>query len=262
MAALPDSIILPAGKKVYFASDFHLGIPDYQQTRLREQRICHWLNAIRSDAHCIYLLGDLFDAWMEYKRVVPKGYVRFLGQLAALSDAGIELRIFTGNHDLWMHGYFEEELGARVYKEAQTLSIGRHRFHLAHGDGLSEQETTYRFMKRVFHHPVAQWVYRQLHPDLGLKLADYFSRLGPKHREGNEDKIDDYTREHQLMYARKLLQNEHLDYLIFGHRHLPYTLELEGKAQFINLGDWIRYDTYAVYDGNTTRLLNYGDKMT
>jgi len=177
-----DHIVLEQGKKIYFASDFHFGIPDYKSTRAREVLVCAWLDSIQSDAQQIYLLGDLFDSWMEYKKVVPKGSIRFLGKLAELTDAGIEVIVFTGNHDLWMHGYFEQELNIRVYKTVRDLTIAGKRFHLGHGDGVSPDEKVYKMMKAILHSKVSQFIYRQVHPDLGLRLADFFSRLGPKHK--------------------------------------------------------------------------------
>ena len=247
---------LQEGKKIYFASDFHFGIPDYESTRKRELKVCAWLESVRHDAQVIFLLGDLFDAWMEYKKVVPKGNIRFLGKLAELSDKGIEIIVFTGNHDLWMHGYFEQEMQIRVYKTAQTFDINQKLFHLAHGDGVSKKEWKYRIMKSLLHSKVSQWVYRQLHPDLGLRLADFFSRLGPKHKY-DDLSMKDHAKEFQILYANSLLQQRHYDYFIFGHRHIPCEFELQAGSKFINLGDWISYDTYAIFDGETTRLLKY-----
>lgn len=247
---------LKPSKKIYFASDFHFGIPDYKTTREREVRVCKWLDDIKTDAQQIYLLGDLFDSWMEYKRVVPKGSVRFFGKLAELSDAGIDLIIFTGNHDLWVTDYFEVELKAKVYHDPITCELGGKRFHLGHGDGLVKQEGIYKMMKAVFRHPVSRFIYRQLHPDLGLRLADFFSRLGPKHKY-EEQKMLPAEQEYQLIYANELLKTSHYDYFIFGHRHLPCTLKLNDSSTFINLGDWISFDTYAVFDGIETRLEKY-----
>lgn len=249
-------ISLQAGKKIYFASDFHFGIPDHQSSRQREKKICSWLSDIASDAQYIFLLGDIFDSWMEYKRVVPKGYTRFLGKLAELADAGIGLVIFTGNHDLWMHGYFEEQFNAQVFRKPQTFKVNDAIFHLAHGDGLSDQEKKYRFMKSVLHHPISQFLYRQLHPDLGLRLADFFSRLGPKHKYQDLAMKSD-EKEYQLIYAKEKLAQSHYDYFIFGHRHIPLMLKLNDSSTFINLGDWLSYDTFAVFDGRETLLLKY-----
>jgi len=249
-------ISLQEGKKIYFASDFHFGIPNYQATREREIVVCRWLESIRHDAQQIYLLGDIFDSWMEYKKVVPKGSIRFLGKLAELIDQGIEIIVFTGNHDLWMHGYFEQELNIKVYKSAQTFELGNKIFHLAHGDGVAKEDKTYRLMKGVLHNQVSQFIYRQLHPDLGLRLADFFSRLGPKHKY--EDlQMKSHDQEYQILYANSLLKDKHYDYFIFGHRHIPATIQLNDNAVFINVGDWISFNTYAVFDGQKTDLIKY-----
>lgn len=251
-----EKIQLQPGKKIYFASDFHFGIPDQAATRERERKICAWLEQIRGDAQQIYLMGDLYDSWMEYKKVVPKGTIRFLGKLAELSDAGVELIIFTGNHDLWMHGYFEEELNARVYKTVQSLEINGKAFHIGHGDGVCREERSYRLLKALLHHPVSQFLYRQVHPDLGLRLADYFSRLGPKHKYDNLS-LKPLEQEYQVVYAREVLQQTHYDYFIFGHRHIPMSLELSKGATLINLGDWMVTYTYAEFDGERLRLEKY-----
>ncbi len=247
---------LQAGKKIYFASDFHFGIPDHASSREREDRVCAWLHQIKQDAQQIYLMGDLFDVWMEYKTVVPKGTVRFLGKLAELHDAGIDIIIFTGNHDLWMHGYFEAEIGAKVYTHPQTWQLGEKLFHLAHGDGVCKQEKKYRLLKSLLHNRASQWIYRLLHPDLGIRMADYFSRLGPKHKYKElAHKPDD--QEYQLIYACEVLQTQAIDYFVFGHRHIPLQKKLTDQCTFINLGDWISYDTYAVFDGIKTSLEKY-----
>ena len=247
------SLELAPGKKAYFASDFHFGIPDAAATRLREQRVCRWLDMIRKDAQYIFLLGDLFDSWMEYKRVVPRGTVRFLGKLAELRDQGIDIQVFTGNHDLWMHGYFEEELGIPVHKSLLDLTLAGKKFCLGHGDGVWKGEKKYLLMKAVLHHPVSQFLYRQLHPDLGLRLADFFSRLGPKHKAG-ETPLRPLEEEYQIRFARETLQHIHYDYFIFGHRHIPLSVDLQEGVHFLNLGDWISHDTYAVFDGIGVKL--------
>lgn len=250
------NVHLKQGKKIYFASDFHFGIPDYEETRKRELLVCNWLDEIKKDAQQIYLLGDIFDSWMEYKMVVPKGSVRFLGKLAELSDAGIEVIVFTGNHDLWMHGYFQEELNIQVIKTLQSLKINDKIFHIGHGDGVCSKEWKYILLKKLLHSKWSQFIYRQLHPNIGLYLADWFSRLGPKHKykdlgmKKNEE-------EYQIIYANECLSKTHYDYFIFGHRHIPLTLQLNDSSTFINLGDWISYNTYAVFDGQNTILEKY-----
>ncbi len=251
-----DNIQLQTGKKVYFASDFHFGIPDYATSRIREEKICAWLDEIKTDAQQIYLMGDLFDSWMEYKKVVPKGNIRFLGKLAELSDAGIEIIVFTGNHDLWMHGYFEQELNVKVFKTIQTIQINDKIFHLGHGDGVCKKETSYLLLKNLLHNKVAQFIYRQVHPDLGLKLADYFSRMGPKHKYADL-KMKSDEEEFQLLYAKEIISKTYYDFIIFGHRHIPIILKLNGSATFVNLGDWISHYTYAQFDGEKLELKKY-----
>ncbi len=251
-----QEITLQTGKKIYFASDFHFGIPDYMATRKRELLVCSWLDMISADAQVIFLMGDIFDSWMEYKKVVPRGSVRFLGKLAALSDAGIQIIYFTGNHDLWMHDYFQQELNAIIYKEPQTFCINGKKFHLAHGDGLCVKERKYRIMKSIIHHPVSQFLYRQLHPDIGLRLADYFSRLGPKHKY-QDLKMKKDSQEYQLIYAKEYSLHSAVDYFIFGHRHIPVILQLSDSITFVNLGDWISYNTYAIFDGKSVELTKY-----
>jgi UDP-2,3-diacylglucosamine hydrolase len=256
MSVALSNVQLQAGKKLYFASDFHFGIPDYDTSMIREKLVCQWLDSIKYDAQEIYLLGDLFDSWMEYKRAVPKGFVRFLGKLAELSDSGIRIIVFTGNHDLWMYGYFEKELNIQVIKTVQTFKVNEQAFHIGHGDGVSALEQKYKIMKAILHHPICQWLYARLHPNLGLWMADTFSRLGPKHKyEDLQMKNDD--KEYQLHYANAMLQKNDIDYFIFGHRHIPILRKLNEKATFINLGDWISFNTYAVYDGENISLLEY-----
>lgn len=240
---------LQSGKKIYFASDFHLGIPDEMASRAREKRLCAWLDSIKKDAQQLFLVGDLFDSWIEYKRVVPAGYVRFIGKLAELADLGIEIIIFTGNHDLWMCGYFERELGATVYTDAQDFVIAGKHFHIAHGDGVSDLERTYIFMKKVFHHPWSQWLYRKLHPDWGLAIADYFSRKGVKHRQEEAMTMKPNHEEFQVIYAQQKMKEGPVHYFVFGHRHIPIKLSLSEQTWFINLGDWIKFDSYGVFDG-------------
>src|ERR1044072_296074 len=171
-------------KKIYFASDFHLGIPDKASSLAREKRICNWLEQIREDAAELYLVGDLFDVWFEYKNVIPKGHTRFLGKLAELSDAGLHIEAFTANHDLWMRGYFEDELNIPVHHDPITRNFNGKKFFIAHGDGLGPGDHGYKLLKKVLRSPVSQWLYRRLHPDTGVGMAGWFSRLGPKDEEG------------------------------------------------------------------------------
>ena len=251
---------LPAGKKIYFASDFHFGIPDRATSLAREQRLCRWLDNIREDAAQLYLVGDLFDVWFEYKNVIPKGHTRFLGKLAELSDSGLPIEAFTGNHDLWMRGYFEEELNIKVHHGPIRRTFNEKHFLIAHGDGLGPGDRGYKALKSVLRSPASQWLYRRIHPDTGVGMAGWFSRLGPKHEDAPEEKFLGPEREWLVQYCLEILQKEAVDYFIFGHRHLPIQYALPKGSLYINLGDWIRYDSYAVFDGQETKLCFYEEK--
>lgn len=244
---------LPQGKKIYFASDFHLGIPDHATSLARERRLCQWLDRIQQDAAHLFLVGDLFDAWFEYRHVVPKGYVRFLGKLATLRDAGLPIEAFTGNHDLWMRGYFEDELNIPVHHDPIERTWNGRRFFIGHGDGLGPGDHGYKLLKKVLRNPVSQWLYRRIHPDTGFGLASWFSRLGPKHND-SEEVFQGAEREWLVQFCLETLKSTPIDYFIFGHRHLALEYPLPNGSLYVNLGDWIRYNSYAVFDGESLRL--------
>ncbi|MBS1615215.1 MAG: UDP-2,3-diacylglucosamine diphosphatase [Bacteroidetes bacterium] len=252
---------LADGKKVYFASDFHLGIPNRESSLEREKRLCRWMDIIREDAALLYLVGDIFDVWFEYKNVIPKGYTRFLGKLAELRDAGLSIEAFTGNHDLWMRGYFEEELGIPVYHAPIRRSFNDRKFFIGHGDGLGPGDQGYKLLKKTLNNPVLQWLYRRIHPDTGVGLAGWASRLGPKHNESIKEEFLGPEKEFLIQYCNDFLKTEPMDYFVFGHRHLPLDYPLSGHARYINLGDWIRYDSYAVFDGKELELKFFGNEL-
>ncbi len=243
-------ITIEPGKKIYFASDQHFGAPNRAESRLREEKFIRWLDFIKPNAQVLFLMGDLFDFWHEWQHVVPKGYVRLLGKIAELKDAGVEIHFFVGNHDLWMKNYFEEELQIPVYFGKKYFEIDGKNFLLAHGDGLGPGDKGYKRMKKLFTNPLAQWAFRWLHPDLAMCVANYMSQ---KNRliSGEEDKqFLGEDKEFLILYAKEKLKTEVIDYFVFGHRHLPMILDLNGgRAQYINLGDWITYYTYGVFDG-------------
>ena len=241
--------LLP-GKKVYFASDQHFGAPNAAESRKREEVFIRWINEIKADAQVLFLMGDLFDFWHEWKHVVPKGFIRVLGKIAELKDSGVEIFFFVGNHDLWMKSYFEDEFEIPVFFEKQFFEISGKKFLLAHGDGLGPGDSGYKRMKKLFTNPLAQWAFRWLHPDITMNIATYLSQKN-KMISGEEDKeFLGEDKEFLILYAKEKLKNEHFDYFIFGHRHLPMVLDLDGgKAKYINLGDWISYFTYGVFDG-------------
>ncbi|WP_461532486.1 UDP-2,3-diacylglucosamine diphosphatase [Sinomicrobium sp.] len=250
-------IDLPEGKKIYFASDNHLGAPSPGESLSREKKFVQWLDEVKTDAAAILLLGDLFDFWFEYKTVVPKGFTRTLGKLAEITDAGIPVFFFVGNHDLWMDDYFKHELGIPVFHHPQVFNIKGTHFFIGHGDGLGPGDKGYKRMKKLFTNPVAKWFFRWLHPDIGVRLAQYLS-VKNKIISGDEDvKFLGEDKEWLVQYARRKLETQHYDYFIFGHRHLPLEIKLDENSRYINLGDWIHYYTYAVFDGQETKLLEY-----
>ena len=248
---------LPQGKKIYFASDNHLGAPDRAKSLPREQLFVSWLEAIKKDAHSLFLVGDLFDFWFEYKKVVPKGFVRVLGKLAELSDSGIQIHYFVGNHDLWMDGYFESELNIPVYHSPQVFEFNGKQFFIGHCDGLGPGDKGVKRMKKVFAHPVSKWFFRWLHPDLGVRLAQHLS-VKNKLISGVED-VTFLGAENEWLaqYAKRKLAEKHFDYFIFGHRHLPIDIALTGTSRYVNLGDWISHYTYAVFDGKDLTLQSF-----
>lgn len=251
---------LPEGKKIYFSSDNHLGAPTHSESLEREKIFVSWLDSIKADAHTIFLLGDLFDFWFEYREVVPKGFVRTLGKLAELKDSGIEIYYFVGNHDLWMKDYFKEELNIPVFHEPQVFTFNSKKFFLGHGDGLGPGDKGYKRMKKVFTHPVSKWIFKWLHPDLGVRLAKYLS-VKNKLISGDEDaKFLGDENEWLAQYAKRKLEAEHFDYFIFGHRHLPMEIQVGENSKYINLGDWLSHYTYGVFDGKQFSLKKLNKK--
>ncbi|WP_188374175.1 UDP-2,3-diacylglucosamine diphosphatase [Winogradskyella haliclonae] len=248
---------IPNGKKIYFASDNHLGAPTIEASRPREKKFVAWLDEVKEDAAAIFLLGDLFDFWFEYKTVVPKGFTRTLGKLAEIADSGIPIYYFVGNHDLWMNGYFEEELGIPVYHKPQEFKLSDKAFFIGHGDGLGPGDKGYKRMKKVFLSPFFKWLFRWGHPDIGMRIAQYFS-VKNKLISGDDDaKFLGEDKEWLAVYSKKKLEEKHRDYFIFGHRHLPLEISLNDTSKYINLGDWIHYFTYGEFDGKDFKLKEY-----
>ena len=243
--------------KVYFASDQHLGAPTAETSFPREQKFVAWLNEVKKDAEAIFILGDLFDFWFEYKTVVPKGFVRVLGKLAEIKDSGIPIYFFVGNHDLWMRDYFEKELNIPVYHKPQEFTIDGVKMLIGHGDGLGPGDKGYKRMKKVFTFKPFQWMFRWLHPDLGMKLGQYMS-VKNKLISGDEDaKYLGDENEWLVQYCKKKLADTHYDYFVFGHRHLPLDIQLQENSKYINLGDWIQYFTYGVFDDKQLQIKEY-----
>jgi UDP-2,3-diacylglucosamine hydrolase len=242
--------------KIYFASDFHLGTGTYDASREREVRLVRWLDLIKADAAEVFLMGDVFDFWFEYKTVVPKGYIRFLGKLAELADAGVKLWFFKGNHDMWMFDYFERELGATIISNELEIERNGKTFYLHHGDGLGPGDTFYKFLKGFFRSKLCQWLFARIHPNLGVGVANYWSAHS---RIASKKKDDHKPGEHEwlVIFCRELLQAHFYDYLVFGHRHLPLDIQLNDKSRYINLGEWVNACSYAVFDGDTVTLMHF-----
>ncbi len=244
-------------KKIYFLSDFHLGAPDAATSLAREKKIVAFLDIIKQDAAVIFIVGDLFDFWYEYKKVVPKGYVRILGKMAEITDAGIPIHFFVGNHDMWMKDYFQKELNTAVYFEPKEFTFSGKRFFIGHGDGLGPGDEGYKFIKKIFRNRFCQWLFGALPPVIGIGLADYFSRKSRAKTGKTNEVFLGEDKEWLVVYTKEILQKEHYDYFVFGHRHLPLDIQLNEKSRYINLGDWIKYCTYAVFDGEQFSLEYY-----
>jgi UDP-2,3-diacylglucosamine hydrolase len=239
---------LPAKEKIYFASDFHLGVPDYESSLVREKKVVAWLDSIKHDAAEIYLVGDIFDFWFEYKYTVPKGFVRLLGKMAEIADSGTKIHVFTGNHDMWMFGYLTEEIGVELHREPIEKTYGGKKFFIGHGDGLGPGDGWYKILKWICANKVCQWLFARIHPNLAFAIGHYCSRKS-RIATGTSDSVylgDD--KEWLVLFCREKLKEEHFDYFIFGHRHLPIDVKVGDNSRYINLGEWVNYFTYAEFD--------------
>jgi len=243
-----------SNKKIHFLSDFHLGAPNNGKSLEREKEIVKFLDTIKYETSAIFIVGDMFDFWYEYKKVVPKGYVRLLGKLAELTDSGIPIHFFVGNHDMWMKDYFQQELNISVYFEPQVFEWNGKKFYIGHGDGLGPGDHGYKFIKKIFRNKICQWLFGQLHPTWGMGLANYLSRRSRVKTGTADEHFLGEDKEWLIIYCRELLQKEYFDYFIFGHRHFPIDFKLNDTSRYINLGDWIRCYTYATFDGNDVEL--------
>lgn len=236
-------------KKIYFASDFHLGAPDYASSLEREKKIVRWLDFVSKDAEAIYLVGDIFDFWFEYKHAIPKGFIRLQGKLSELTDKGIEIHFFTGNHDMWMFDYFPKELGVIMHRTPIQIALNNKKLYVGHGDGLGPGDYGYKFIKVVFASKICQWLFARLHPNFGIAVANFWSRRSRKVNGQSDETFLGEENEWLAIFAREILEKEHFDYFIFGHRHLPMEIELNAESRYFNLGAWIKDCTYAVFDG-------------
>ena len=251
-------IKLNPSKRIYFCSDNHLGSPNRNLSLEREKIFITWLDQIKADAQAIFFLGDLFDFWFEYKKVVPKGFTRLFGKLAELSDSGIDLFFFVGNHDCWIGNYFEDELGINVFHKKVDLNIDNYNILIGHGDGLGPGDNKYKFLKLLFRNPILKKLFSFIHPDLGISLGSFLSQKN-KILSGSEKVFESEDKEMLFSYCKDVLKTKYYHFFIFGHRHIPLDLDLGNNSKYFNTGDWITHFSYLVYDGNSFNL-NYFNK--
>lgn len=250
---------LPEGKKIYVASDFHLGASYIGANKKRERTIVNWLDQVREDAYAIVLLGDIFDFWFEYRKVIPKGFIRLQGKLAELSDAGIHIYLFTGNHDMWMDDYFPSELGIPVYESTVSFTINSIRIQMGHGDGLGPGDYKYKLLKRLFRNGFLRWAFGKIHPDYGIGLARKWSDHSREASMLNEKPFMG-PKEFLFQHCIEVEKTDHHDFYVFGHRHLPIDMDISDNSRYINVGEWINFYTYAVFDGNNFSLHSFKDE--
>ena len=247
------NIKLNKGKSIYFSSDNHLGAPNYSDSLIREKLFISWLEKIKTDAQVIFLLGDLFDFWFEYYKSVPKGFTRVLGKLAELSDSGIKIYFFVGNHDYWTRNYFQKEIGMEVLKKPTEFKINNKLFFIGHGDGLGPGDFKYKFLKRIFRNPLFIFLFRINYPWFGIPLGNFFSRKN-KILSGNNIKF--ISKENEILYhfCKKKLNVKHYDFFVFGHRHLPLKIELGNNSYYFNTGDWINHYSFLHFKDDSLEL--------
>jgi UDP-2,3-diacylglucosamine hydrolase len=245
---------LPEGKSLYFASDFHLGAPNAASSLEREHRIVRWLSEVEQDAAGIFLLGDIFDFWFEYPNVIPKGFIHFQAKISDLRAKGIPVFFFTGNHDMWMFDYFPTHFGVPVYHDNIRLKVGQHRLLIGHGDGLGPGDHFYKVLKKIFQNRLAQWLFRWLHPTLGVGLAHRWSRSSRLTNVAKDGGFRGKEGEWLWQYCRQVEQEHHHDWYIFGHRHLPLELPVTDNSVYFNLGEWVNHNTYISYDGTVAHM--------
>jgi UDP-2,3-diacylglucosamine hydrolase len=243
-----------SGRKKYFISDIHLGLYPPEKSAVREKILVAWLDSIKMDADELFLLGDIFDFWHEYRHVVPRGFVRFLGKLAELSDLGIKLHLFTGNHDIWVYDYLPSEMGVIIYRDNKTFTFDGKKFLLGHGDGLGPGDHGYKLMKWGFTNKVLQWLFARIHPNASIAFGKNWSKSSRYAKGIIAEPYKGDERELQIVFARTVIQKEPMDYFIFGHRHVPFDVRIGPHTRVINLGDWINNYTYAVWDGTELQL--------
>ncbi len=243
-------------EKIFFASDIHLGLPSHEKSLVREKLFVQWLDEIKNEAREIYLLGDIFDYWFEYKKVVPRGFTRFLGKIAEITDQGIPVHFFTGNHDIWILDYLPVESGIILHRNPIQKEFNGLQFYLGHGDALGPGDKGYKMLKKIFTSSVLQWLFARLHPNFSIWLAHKWSHNSRYTKELSAE-FKGEEKESLILHAKKILKAEYFDFFVFGHRHIPLDYKLENNTRVIYLGDWITNFSYAVFDGKDLKLRFY-----
>ena len=241
--------------KTYFLSDIHLGFPTPEKSLIREKKLVAFLDEIKTDADEIFFVGDIFDFWWEYKKVVPRGFVRFLGKVAELADFGIKISFFTGNHDIWLKNYLPEELGVKIHTKPIEYSLYGKSFYIAHGDGLGDGDWQYKVLKKIFTSKLLQWFYSRIHPNSALGFGHRWSK-----NRGKKEKYIDFLgedKEHLILYSKEILKQKHYDYFLFGHRHIPMIYPISQNTKYLNTGDWISNFTFIIADNSGVELMTY-----
>lgn len=245
--------MLPPNKKIYFASDLHLTMAPDEDSRRRELDFIQWLDTVKNDAAAIFLLGDMFDFWFEYRHVVPRGFVRLLGKLAEITDSGIPVHFFTGNHDQWIRNYLSYEMNINIYRKPTTFHLNGKTFLIGHGHDISPENMSDRVLNYLFGSRLLCLCYASLHPFWGIAFGKNWSR-GSRKRHGLSKPFIGLDKEFIYRYAKKVLTEKHYDYFVFGHRHMAMNIQLSEKSRYINIGEWLEAQTYAVFDGEDVSL--------
>jgi UDP-2,3-diacylglucosamine hydrolase len=239
----------------YFVSDTHFGTNTFGNSIEREKQFVRWLESIHSNMKTLYLLGDIFDFWFEYKHAVPQGFTRVLGKIAQLSDQGTEIHYLTGNHDIWINNYLPRELGITLHREPFVTNIDGKTFHLAHGDGLGDNSPTFHLIRTIFHNPTCRQLFSLIHPSIGIPLALKWAKHSRQKELLHPAPYLGENREHLVIYAKQYIrQHPETDYLILGHRHIMLDLMLNHKSRMMIIGDWLKHFSYAVFDGKKLTL--------
>jgi len=249
-------ISFPDDKKAYFISDIHLGLYPYEKSSQRERVVVEWLDQIKKEAGVLFLVGDVFDFWYEYRKVVPRGFIRFLGKICELSDSGIPVYFFTGNHDVWMYDYLSAEIGVTVFRNPIEMEINGKRFLIGHGDGVGPGDTGYKFLRKIFHNKILQFLFSRLHPNFAFALGHSWSKHS-RYSKGLFEPFLGKEREFNILFADDYLRSHQVDFFIFGHRHIAMEIQLAGSSKLINLGEWIVGNTYAVFFKGELNLLSF-----